>query len=177
MHYYIGSDHAGFGLKTALKRALKGRFEFDDLGTFSDMRVDYAVIALAVAKRVASQKDAMGVLICGTGIGMGIVANKVPGVRAAVVYDGFTAKMARAHNNANIICLGARNVSFQDAACLVDAFLSTGFEGHEKGGERHLKRVEQISEIEKEHFKPGLLKKKFFQAERKAGMKNDLRGP
>ena len=161
MKYYIGSDHAGFTLKTTVKQALKGRYEFEDLGTFSDMRVDYAAIAVAVAKKVAGEKGAMGVLICGTGIGMGIVANKVPGIRAAVVYDGFTAKMARAHNNANIICLGARNVLPQDAVLLVRTFLETGFEGHEKGGERHLKRVEQISEIEKKHFKPGLFKALF----------------
>lgn len=159
MKYYIGSDHAGFMLKETLKQALKSKFDFEDLGCFSDMRVDYAAIAVGVAKKVAVGKEAMGVLICGTGIGMGMVANKVPGVRAAVVYDGFTAKMARAHNNANVICLGARNVLPQDAVLLVRTFLETGFEGHGKGGERHLKRVEQISEIEKEHFKQGLLER------------------
>ena len=148
-------------LKTTIKQALKGKYDFEDLGTFSGMSVDYAAIAVGVAKKVAMEKDAMGVLICGTGIGMGMVANKVPGIRAAVVYDGFTAKMARAHNNANVICLGARNVLPQDAVLLVRTFLETGFEGHEKGGERHLKRVEQISAIEKEHFRPGLLERLF----------------
>jgi RpiB/LacA/LacB family sugar-phosphate isomerase len=153
LHCYIGSDHAGFQLKETVKRALKGKYDFEDIGCFSAARVDYADIALGTAKRVAAEKGAMGVLICGTGIGMGIVANKVRGIRAAVIYDGFTAKMARAHNNANIICLGARNILPQDAVLLVRAFLETGFEGHEKGGERHLKRVNQISEIERQNFR------------------------
>ena len=161
MHYYIGADHAGFNLKELIKENLKGKYKFEDLGTFSATRVDYAIIGLGVAKKVSAEKNAMGILICGTGIGMSMVANKVPGIRAAMIYDGFTAKMARRHNNANIACLGARNISPQDAIPIVDTFLATEFAGKKKGGERHKKRVEQISAIEKEHLKPKETKKGF----------------
>ncbi len=109
MAYYIASDHAGFELKNRLRISLSKEFEFTDLGVYVAERVDYPEIAIKLAKRVAGEAEALGILICGTGIGMSIVANKVPGIRAAVIYDGFTAKMAREHNNANIACLGARN--------------------------------------------------------------------
>ena len=159
MHYYIGSDHAGFNLKELIKENLKGKYKFEDIGTFSATRVDYGIIAMGLAKKVAAEKDAMGILICGTGIGMSIVANKIPGIRAALIYDGFTAKMARNHNNANIACLGARNISPQDAISIIDTFLAASFAGKKKGGERHKKRVEQISAIEKEHFKENTIEK------------------
>jgi len=150
--FYIASDHAGFSLKNSLKRDLK-KYDFKDLGIHSDERADYPKIAIKLAKRVAKEKGSIGILICGTGIGMAMVANKVPGTRAAVIYDGFTAKLARQHNNANIGCLGARNVTEENAIQLVRTFLGTNFLGHEKGGERHKKRVELIKAIEKEHFK------------------------
>ncbi len=159
MHYYIGSDHAGFSLKELVKEKLKGKYKFDDVGCFSATRVDYGIIAAGLAKKVTVEKDAMGILICGTGIGMSMAANKIPGIRAAVIYDGFTAKMARQHNNANIACIGARNVSMQDAISIVDTFLATGFAGDKKGGERHKKRVEQIGQIEKEHLKEAAVEK------------------
>ncbi len=161
MQYYIGSDHAGFNLKEIIKEKLKGKYKFEDMGTFSATRIDYAIVGFEVAKKVASEKNAIGVLICGTGIGMSMVANKVPGIRAALIYDGFTAKMARQHNNANIACIGARKISPQATISIIDTFLSAGFDGNKKGGERHKKRVEQIVAIEKEHFKEDAIKKGF----------------
>ncbi len=153
MAYYIASDHAGFGLKNRLKLTLAPRFRFIDLGVYVAERVDYPDIAIKLARRVAAESDALGVLICGTGIGMSIVANKVPGARAAVIYDGFTAKMARQHNNANIACLRGRNSSEKIALELVKTFLITPFAGNTKEGERHLRRVKKIEKIEKKHFK------------------------
>ncbi len=170
MHYYIGSDHAGFGLKELVKEKLKGKYKFDDIGCFSATRVDYGIIAAGLAKKVAAEKDAMGILICGTGIGMSMTANKIPGIRAALIYDGFTAKMARQHNNANIACIGARNVAAQDAISIIDTFLRTDFAGKKKGGERHKKRVNQIMAIEKEHLKEAHVEKKNLeQKETKKG--------
>lgn len=153
MNYYIASDHAGFALKGKIVFRLGKKYNFSDLGVFTDERVDYPKIAVDLAKKVASEKDALGVLVCGTGNGMSIVANKVKGARAAVIYDGFTAKLARQHNNANIGCLGARNITEQIAIALVKTFLETGFLGGKKEGDRHLQRVNQIGEVEKEHFK------------------------
>ena len=153
MHYYIASDHAGFKFKQQLKMLFKKQFEFEDLGINSDERADYPKIAIHLAKKVSEDKGSLGILICGTGIGMSIVANKVPGARAAVIHDGFTAKLARQHNNANIACIGARNTTEQNVYMLVKKFLQTGFAGLEKGGERHLKRVNQIGEIEGQQFK------------------------
>ncbi len=152
LKYYIASDHAGFALKTRLKLDLR-KYKFVDLGTHSDERVDYPGIAIKLAKKAAREPDSLGILICGTGIGMSIVANKVPGARAAVIYDGFTAKMARQHNNANIACLGARNMTEEQAAQLVLTFLETRFLGHGRDGKRHRKRVNQISRIEGKRFK------------------------
>ena len=153
MAYYIASDHAGFSLKNRLRETLAPEFEFTDLGVHVAERIDYPDIAVKLAKRVASDEGALGVLVCGTGIGMSIVANKVSGIRAAVIYDGFTAKMAREHNNANIGCIRGRNIDESIALGLVKTFLTTQFAGTTKEGERHLKRVNKIKEIEREHFK------------------------
>jgi ribose 5-phosphate isomerase B len=142
--YYIGSDHAGFKLKNGLRVSLEKDYDFTDLGVFVAERVDYPDIAIKLAKRVASEKGAMGVLVCGSGIGMSMVANKVPGVRAALIYDGFTAKLSRQHNNANIACFGERNITGRTALELVKTFLETEFLGKEKEGERHLQRVKKI---------------------------------
>ena len=150
MKLYIGSDHAGFELKNVLKRWLKPQHSFIDLGIHVPERVDYPQIAVRLAKRV-SGREAMGILVCGTGLGMSIVANKIPGARAAVIYDGFTAKMAREHNNANIACMGARNISMQKAILVADTFLTTDF-----AGKRHEKRVKQIDKIEEKQMKPRL---------------------
>ena len=153
MKYYIASDHAGFELKAMLKKWLEKKFKFTDLGVFVPEGANYPELAANLAKRVSKEKGSFGVLICGTGIGMSIVANKVPGVRAALVYDGFTAKMAREHNNANVACLGARTTKLTLAKKMVEIFLTTEFAGNKKDGKRHLKRVEKIMEIEKQNFK------------------------
>ena len=147
MNYYIGSDHAGFQLQNGLRASLKKDYGVTDLGVFVAERVDYPDIAIKLAKRVASERDAMGILVCGSGIGMSMVANKIPGIRAALIYDGFTAKLARQHNNANIACLGERNITGRTALMLIKTFLETDFLGKEKGGERHLQRVKKIDRI------------------------------
>ena len=144
MKKYIASDHAGFKLKEKIKK----EFELADLGVFSEDRADYPKIAFELAEKV-SRENAIGILVCGTGIGMSIAANKVKGIRAAVIYDEFTAKMAREHNNANIACLGARNISEKKALELIKTFLATKFEGNTEPGKRHLQRIRQIEKIEK----------------------------
>jgi len=153
MPYYIASDHAGFALKNMLKQSLANRYLFKDLGCYIDEKVDYPGIAVKLAKKVAKDVEAKGILVCGTGIGMCIVANKVSGTRAASIHDIFTARMARKHNNANIACIGARNIGDEIALQLVETFLETGFEGEFEEGKRHLKRVKKIGKIEEKHFK------------------------
>ncbi len=152
MKYYIASDHAGFHLKNRLRITLKKKYEFVDLGIHIAERTDYPKIAIKLAKTVAADKNSLGILLCGTGVGMAIVANKVPGARAVVLNDGFIAKLSRQHNNANIACIGARNTPDQTVKDLVTTFLETDFLGHKKEGERHKKRVEQIKKIEEKHF-------------------------
>ncbi len=151
---YIASDHGGFSLKEFLKENLSKKFEVKDLGCYSEEGCDYPDFAEKAAKAVAeSNGKALGILCCGTGIGMSLAANKVKGIRAAVVYDEFTAKMARAHNNANIACFGGRNIEKETALQLAEIFLATAFEGEQKEGARHLQRVRKIAEIEKKYFK------------------------
>ena len=137
----IGADHAGFLAKEKLKKHLK---VLKDFGTQSEESCDYPLIAKAVAQEVAEGKSEKGILICGSGIGMCIVANKVKGIRAAVCNDVNTAKLSRSHNDANVLCIGARIVTSEEIEKIVDTFLSTPFEGN-----RHQIRVNQISEIEK----------------------------
>lgn len=144
MKYYIGTDHAGFALKDYVKSLLEAKgHEVSDLGPFSDERVDYPDYAKAVATAVAKDRGSMGVLICGSGIGMSISANKVNGIRAAEVFDGYTARMARAHNDANIVCFGERVVGKGVAEDIIDNWCATEFEGG-----RHAGRVEKIMAIE-----------------------------
>jgi ribose 5-phosphate isomerase B len=140
----IASDHAGLALKAELVKELKARgTEARDFGTFSTESVDYPDYAEKVARAVASGELARGVLVCGTGIGMSIVANKVPGVRAALCTTEFEARMARAHNDANVLCLGQRVVGEGLARAILDAFLDTRFEAG-----RHAKRVAKITQVE-----------------------------
>ena len=143
----IGADHAGYGLKERLKVHLRTRgFEVVDLGTDNgEQSVDYPVYAERVATRVAEGVLDLGVLLCGTGIGMAIAANKVPGIRAATVHDVTTARLAKAHNNANVLTMGARLVAPELAIEILDAFLDAGFEPG------HSRRLELIAEIEKRH--------------------------
>jgi len=143
----IGSDHGGLSLKSSLKSYLTRReFSVADAGTDSDASVDYPDYGQKVAEMVISGAADLGVLICGTGIGMSIAANKVPGIRAALVTDVFMARMAKEHNNANILVLGGRVLDEQTACDLVGAWLDATFEGG-----RHQGRLDKITEIEKKY--------------------------
>lgn len=139
----IGSDHGGFALKEAIKKHLEERgLEYKDYGTYSDASCDYPVYGRAVAKAVAAGECELGILICGTGIGISITANKVPGVRAALCSDCFSAEATRQHNNANILALGARVLGEGLALKIVDTFLDTPF----SNDERHIRRISMIEE-------------------------------
>ncbi|MCX6121321.1 MAG: ribose 5-phosphate isomerase B [Ignavibacteriales bacterium] len=140
----LGSDHAGFDYKERLKKLLDeiGK-PYEDFGTSSLDSVDYPDFAHAVSKAVASGKFQRGILICGTGIGMSIVANKHSGIRAAVCESSASAKLSRAHNDANILCLGARITPWETATEIVKTFLTTPF----SGGERHINRIQKIHSL------------------------------
>ena len=140
----IGSDHAGFDYKERLKKLLDeiGK-PYQDFGTFSSDSVDYPDFAHIAAKAVASGKCQRGILICGTGIGMSIVANKHNGIRAAVCESTTSAKLSREHNDANILCLGARITCWETATEIVKTFLTTPF----SGGERHMNRIQKIHSL------------------------------
>ena len=140
----IGSDHGGFELKKEVMAHLDARgLEYKDFGTYSDASCDYPVYGKAVAKAVASGECERGIIICGTGIGISIAANKVHGIRAALCGDCFSAEAARQHNDANVLALGARVVGPGLALKIVDTFLDTPF----SNGERHIRRISMI-EIE-----------------------------
>ncbi len=142
----IGSDHAGFQLKQQLVEHLReAGHEVHDLGTHSEDSVDYPEYGAKVARAVVDGEADYGVCVCGTGIGIGIAANKVKGARAAVVHDATSARMSRQHNNANVVCVGARLTGPQAAADAVDAFLAAEFEGG-----RHQRRIDEIAELEEE---------------------------
>ena len=137
----IGCDHAGFAYKEKISALLRDQgWTINDHGAFSTDSVDYPDMAHPVAKQVASAKAAFGILICGSGNGVAITANKEPQVRAALCWEQELAKLARAHNNANIICIPARFVSEQLATQMVLDFMTTPFEGG-----RHQKRVDKIA--------------------------------
>ena len=140
----IGADHAGFQVKERIKQFLENEgHAVEDLGTGSEESVDYPEYARAVAERVAGGKEQLGVLVCGTGMGMAIAANKVPGIRAAVVHDKVTARAAREHNDANVLTLGGRLIEPGLAIEIVKEFLDAQF-----AGGRHQRRVDKISEME-----------------------------
>ena len=139
----IGSDHGGFALKQEIMEHLKKRgLEYKDFGTYSEDSCDYPVYGKAVAKAVAAGECKRGIIICGTGIGISITANKVPGVRAALCGDCFSAKATREHNDANILALGARVTGPGLALMIVDTFLDTPF----SGDERHVRRISMIED-------------------------------
>ncbi len=142
----IGSDHGGYALKTEIIKYLtENRYEFKDFGTFDgSCPVDYPDYGQAVAEAVSSGSYEKGILICGTGIGISIAANKVPGIRAALCTDCFSAKMAREHNDSNILAMGDRVTGKGLALSIVEVWLQTGFLGG-----RHKTRVDKISQIEK----------------------------
>lgn len=149
MKIVLGSDHAGFNLKEKIKKYLKEQdFLFDDLGTYSTDPVDYPDITLKVAEAVAKGEYTRGIIVCGTGIGTAIAANKVPGIRAALCHDPVSSSFSRTHNDANILTLGERIIGPNLALEIVRIFLTTEFS---RG--RHIRRVEKIKKIEEKYSK------------------------
>ena len=143
MKIAIGADHGGFELKCAvMNHLLNKKIEYVDCGCEGE-RVDYPDIAEAVCKKVTSGECELAILVCGTGIGMSIAANKIKGIRAAVCSDWYSAKYTRLHNNANVLCLGGRVLGAGLALELVDVFLETEFEGG-----RHSDRIDKITKLE-----------------------------
>ena len=141
----IASDHAGFPLKQVLVERLRAAgLGVEDLGPADASSVDYPDFAAAVAHRVAADPGTRGVLVCGTGIGMSIAANKIPGIRAAVVESEGCARLARQHNDANVVCVGSRVLAAERAVEIVRLFLETAFEGG-----RHQKRLDKIAALER----------------------------
>lgn len=140
----IGCDHGGFALKQDIMNHLKETgVEFKDVGTYSEASVDYPAIAVTLCHEITSGNADLGILVCGTGIGMSMAANKVKGIRAAACSDSFSAKYTRLHNDANVLCLGGRVVGPGLAIELVDIFLNTEFEGG-----RHQRRIDAVMAIE-----------------------------
>lgn len=144
MKIALGSDHAGFQLKEAIKKHLNSKsIEVEDLGTDdSEVSVDYPDYGRKVGEAVVSKEADLGIVVCGTGIGISIAANKVKGVRAALVYDQTTGRLAKEHNNANVIALGGRTTTDENAIKIVEAFLEANFQ------DRHQKRIDKITEGE-----------------------------
>lgn len=146
MKVALGSDHGGFTLKEEIKKYLEEKgIEYKDFGTYSTDSCDYPDIALPVAKAVQKGEYDRGILICGIGIGIGIAANKVPGIRAALCHDTFSARASREHNNANILTMGERVIGRGLALDIVDVWLNTEF-----AGGRHQRRVDKIHELERD---------------------------
>lgn len=155
MKIALGADHAGYQLKDQIKQHLEQQgISVCDEGTSSAESVDYPDYARAVAHDVSGQRADLGILVCGSGIGMAITANKVDGIRAANVSTEYEAQMSREHNNANVLTLGARILSADEAFRIVDKWLATQF-----AGGRHERRVEKITAIEKEEDAAGATKR------------------
>jgi ribose 5-phosphate isomerase B len=151
MKIALGADHAGYQLKDQIKQHLEQQgISVQDEGTFSAESVDYPDYARSVAHDVSEQRADLGILVCGSGIGMAITANKVDGIRAANVSTEYEAQMSREHNNANVLALGARIINVDEAFRIVDKWLATQF-----AGGRHERRVEKIMAIEKEEDAAG----------------------
>lgn len=146
VRFAVGSDHAGFAMKELIRQHLdKAGHDVIDLGTYDETPVDYPDFGAAVGRAVVAGEADTGVCVCGTGIGIAIAANKVRGVRAAVVHDVSSAVLAREHNDANVVCFGARLIGPVVATDAIDAFIAASFEGG-----RHLARIEKISQLEDE---------------------------
>ena len=149
MKIAIGADHGGFKLKEEIKKYLEEKeIEYVDFGTSSEERVDYPVIAKKVCKSIQEKQADFGIVICKTGYGMSIVANKFKGIRCATCYNEESAKFAKLHNDINVLGLGAEYISTNEAICILRMILATEFEGG-----RHLERLNIIKEIEKENMK------------------------
>lgn len=145
MRIVVGADHGGYRLKEEIARFLAdGGYEVEDVGTYDETSTDYPDYAVRVARAVVEGRADLGILVCGTGIGMSIAANKVKGVRAALATDGYMARMAREHNDANVLCLGGRVLGVGSALEIVRAFLEARF-----AGGRHARRVGKITAIER----------------------------
>ncbi|NOQ32140.1 MAG: ribose 5-phosphate isomerase B [Helicobacteraceae bacterium] len=143
MKFYVATDHAGIDMKDFTVEYLKAKgYEVEDLGPFNKDRVDYPDYAVKVCENVLEDKGSFGVLICGSGIGMSMAANRFSGIRAALCHDAFTASVARAHNDANILCFGERIVGQGVATSIIDSWCNSSFEGG-----RHCGRVEKIEAI------------------------------
>jgi len=144
MKFYIATDHAGIDLKDLTVEMLRAKgHEVEDIGPFTKERVDYPDFAVKVCQSVLKDEGSHGILICGSGIGMSISANRFHGIRAALCHDAYTASMARAHNDANVLCYGERVVGAGVAESIVDAWLAGSFEGG-----RHAGRVEKMEAIQ-----------------------------
>ena len=144
----IASDHGGYELKESIIDFLKASSRpYSDLGTYDDKPVDYPDYGIDLSRRVASKEYEKGILVCGTGIGMSIVANKIPGIRAALVHDLYSARLSKEHNNANVLVLGGRVTGKGLAIELVRTWLGSGFEGG-----RHQRRLDKITDLEKERI-------------------------
>lgn len=145
----LGCDHGGLNIKNAVIKYLEDKgIEYKDFGCFTEESVDYPEYAFKVAQSVTSGEAQLGILCCGTGIGISMAANKVKGIRAAVVSNEFCAEMTRRHNNANILCMGGRVSTEEEAVKYTDIFINTPFEGG-----RHNRRVDMITAIENETYK------------------------
>lgn len=143
MRWYAGSDHAGLALKQHLVGVLRALGDaVEDVGTHDAASVDYPAYGAAVGQRVAADPGSLGLVVCGSGIGISIAANKIAGVRCAAVHDAYTAAMARAHNDANVVALGARVIGPGVAESALAAFRATPFEGG-----RHQRRVDQLAAL------------------------------
>ncbi len=149
MKVVIGSDHAGVEYKKGLKEFLKERgYEVEDAGPDNEESVDYPDYAEKVARTVAGGKADYGVLVCGTGIGMSMASGKIKGIRAAVIHNEFTGRAAKEHNNANLVCVGARVLELETAKTCLAAFFDAEFDGNKPDGERHKRRVDKIMDLE-----------------------------
>lgn len=143
----IAADHGGYKLKSEIQKALRAEFEFHDLGTDKDASVDYPDFASAVAEKISSGEHTRGILICGTGIGMCMAANKFRRVRAALATSEDMARLSIEHNNANILCLGERILDQDTAIAIVKTWLNTTFDTSSKS-ERHMRRIDKICKLE-----------------------------
>ncbi|MBI2445079.1 ribose 5-phosphate isomerase B [Candidatus Micrarchaeota archaeon] len=143
---YIGSDHAGYALKEKIKAHLTAeKITFEDMGVHTEESADYPAYAEKVGRAVAAKPGDRGILVCGTGIGISIAANKMPGIRAAMIYDDFSAKAAAEHNDANVACFGGRTQKIADVKRWIRLWMQTPFSKEE----RHRRRVQEIDRLDK----------------------------
>lgn len=141
MKILIGNDHAGYSLKLSIIKNLEDKYEFFDKGSYSDESVDYPDYASIIAKEIQSEKGDLGILICGTGNGVCMTANKFKGIRAVICWNEEIAKLAKQHNNANIICIPSRFIKVEEAVKIIESFILEKFEGG-----RHERRIKKINE-------------------------------